>query len=124
MSRKSTPRVFDVPLFGGEVVLCRSRDEWAYAMRHYKVEDDVSGHAGRCIQLCDKDTNERSYLIGVFNGSVSTLVHELAHAVFFILGVHGVETEQGRTNETFCYLLGHLTRAALPVFDTSTRKRA
>ena len=45
------------------------------------------------------------YLLGVFDGRVSTLAHEAAHIVFDICRTVGVEIEAGRANETFCYLL-------------------
>lgn len=117
MSRKTRPQVFDVPLFGGELVLCRSRAEWAYAMKHYGQEDDSEEfRGGLAMSLVDKETGQRSYVIGVFDNSAGTLSHEIAHAVFYILDNAGVELKGGGTNETFCYLLGHLMRASMSNF--------
>lgn len=126
LARKKTSRpvMFDVPLFGGEVVLCRSRAEWAHAMRHYGQDDDSANFAGgRAMSLVDEKTRSHSYVIGIFDGSVGTLSHELAHAVFYILDSAGVKIENGGTNETFCYMLGHLMRAMLPQFGAPTHAK-
>jgi hypothetical protein len=121
MSKRKAPQVYPVPLFGGEVVVCRSRSEWAYAMRHYRQDDDSEKFAGgRAMSLVDVETRERTYLIGVFDGSIGTLAHELGHVCFYIVDSVGVKIEDGGTNETFCYLLGHLMRAALPHFGAPT----
>lgn len=115
------PITFDVPLFGGEIVLCRSRKEWAYAMRHYGQEDDSANFAGgRAMSLVDPKTRDRSYIIGIFDDSIGTLSHELAHVVFYVMDSAGVQLENGGTNEVFCYLMGHMMRAMLPCFGAPT----
>ncbi|WP_193098002.1 hypothetical protein [Burkholderia sp. Z1] len=121
MSKRKAPQIYTVPLFGGEVVVCKSRAEWAYAMRHYGQDDDSERFGGgRAMSLVDTATRQRSYIVGVFDGSIGTLSHELAHACFYILDSAGVKVEDGGTNETFCYMLGHLMFTALPDFGAPT----
>lgn len=68
------------------------------------------------MSLVDAKTRRRSYVVGIFDNSLGTLSHELAHAVFYIMGDAGVDLKSGGTNETFCYMLGNLMRAAVNSF--------
>ncbi|RQQ54288.1 hypothetical protein [Burkholderia stagnalis] len=120
MAKRKPQGIFPAPLFGGDVIVCRDLDEWRAACEFFDVEDDAEGFAGRTFQIRNTDTGKRVYLIGVFDRSVATLTHELAHAVFFLAGHVGVDVAAGETNETFCYLLGNLLHEVLPFFGAKT----
>ncbi|ELY4865852.1 hypothetical protein ACVV7N_004111 [Cronobacter sakazakii] len=109
------PRYF-VPLFhSANVYLARSREEYAQACEHLKVDvGSLNSLAGTCRHYQNEDTNENLYLIGVFNGDIATLVHECAHATFYCCHDVGVVIEAHKANETYCYLLDRMFSHFLP----------
>ncbi|HDG1686905.1 hypothetical protein [Kluyvera cryocrescens] len=109
------PRFF-VPLFHcANVYLCRSKDEWQQSESAIGVPpSDISFNNGVCRHFFDDVTGENVYLIGVFDNSVSTLVHECAHATFYCCNDVGVTIDTGTANETYCYLLDRMFSAFLP----------
>lgn len=106
---------FPIPIFGGKLLLCLTREEWAGVAEVYDGDPDTDGCKGLSIQYRTAEEG-RIYAIGVFDGAVDTFVHELAHAVFHILGDVGVPVEDGAANECFAYLQGFLMKEVLPVF--------
>lgn len=109
------PRFF-VPLFHcANVYLCRSKEEWQQAEKALGVSlADVRMFNGACRHFFDDVTGENVYLIGVFDNSVSTLVHECAHVSFYVCSDVGVTTKPEDANETYCYLLDRMFSAFLP----------
>lgn len=118
-NKPKKPISFEIPLFGGEVWLCKSHDEWANAMKFCKETDDSTQSAGRCLTLRYK-SGVRLYIVGVFDGSIGTLSHELSHAVFNLLRHVNVSVKADDSNETFCYLMGYLMYNALSHFKADT----
>lgn len=89
----------DVPIFGGTVALSTSRKEFA------------KEHAKRCDREFDPDSCDGVssdigdyYMIGVFDGKLSTLVHETAHTAFKILRDCSIPVSADGNQEAFCYL--------------------
>jgi len=109
------PRFF-VPLFHcANVYLCRSKEEWQQALLSLSEQEQNLAHSnGRTMHFCDDDTGENMYLVGVFDGQISTLVHECAHATFYCCNDVGVTIDTGSANETYCYLLDRMFTAFLP----------
>lgn len=109
------PRFF-VPLFHcANVYLCVSKDEWIQAEAHISVPPaDLSSSVGRCRQFVSDKTGENLYLIGVFDNSLATLVHECAHATFYCCNDVGVTVKTDQANETYCYLLDRMFSHFLP----------
>lgn len=105
-----------IPLFNTAwVYLCTSKDEWRQAEAVLGVElADVSHNSGICRHFMNETTGENVYLVGVFNGSISTLVHECAHATFYCCSDVGVTTKPDEANETYCYLLDRMFSHFLP----------
>lgn len=96
-----------VPLFdNGTVYLCRNFDEWksAHAAAGLEVDDDLQYSSGLCRYI--HHAGKRRFLVCINSGEFSTLAHELAHVAFDVCGLAGVPCEEGKGNETFCYLLG------------------
>lgn len=101
-------RSIDVPLFTGKVYLVTTMKEYNQLLKHVDQAKCTNVVAGKALFLKNSTTGECNYIAGVFNGSIETLVHELAHITFFILNEHGVSIQDGQSNETYCYLLGSL----------------
>ncbi|MFM0044109.1 hypothetical protein [Paraburkholderia sediminicola] len=93
-----------------------TREEWAAIAAVYDGDPDTDGCKGLSIQYRTPEEG-RIYAIGIFDGAVDTFVHELAHAVFHILGDVGVPVEDGQANECFAYLQGFLMKEVFPVFQ-------
>jgi hypothetical protein len=63
---------------------------------------------GRSSKLANKRTGEVIYMLGVFDGKLDTLVHELGHITLYVLDHVGIPVGPGDTSEAFCYLQGDL----------------
>ncbi|MET3232268.1 UNVERIFIED_ORG: hypothetical protein ABIC54_004473 [Burkholderia sp. 1263] len=107
--------VFPIPIFGGKLLLCVTREEWSSVAYQYDSDPDTDGCKGLSIQYRTPEEG-RVYCIGVFDGAIDTFVHELAHAVFHILGDVGIPVEDGAANEAFAYIQGHLMKESFPSF--------
>ena len=112
MAKAKWPKLpsYAVPLFNsGRIYLCRSRGEFREAMRAIGVDPgNVDSLNGLCRHYENEDSGENIYVLGVFNGSDSTLVHECAHATFFVCHDFGVKVDTGSANETYCYMLDRM----------------
>jgi hypothetical protein len=107
---------FPIPVFGGKLLLCLTREEWAAVAIMYDSDPDTDGCKGLSIQYRTPEEG-RIYCIGIFDGAVDTFVHELDHAVFHVLGDVGIPLEDGGANEAHTYLLGWLMKEVFPVFQ-------
>lgn len=118
MAKNKWPKLprFFIPLFHtANIYLCRSKEEWLAAELALGVPlSDVSFNNGRCRHFSDDETGENLYLVGVFDGNISTLVHECAHATFYCCNDVGVTIDTGAANETYCYLIDRMVSEFLP----------
>lgn len=105
-----------IPLFNSaHIYLCRSKDEWMQAEMALGVSlADVTMVNGMCRHFVNDSTGENLYLVGVFDKSAATLVHECAHATFYCCSDVGVTTNPAEANETYCYLLDRMFSEFLP----------
>lgn len=122
---KTTPKwvhipYFPIPLYGGKLILCCTRDEWSSIAAVYDGDPDTENCKGLSIQYVTPEEG-RIYVIGIFDGAVDTFVHELDHAAFHLLGDVGVPVEDGAANEAHAYLLGHFMREVFPVFVATVK---
>lgn len=104
----------EVPLYGSCVYFVQSLADYNLCMDFYKMKhskDDCVGKVQWCVNKKDGTT---FFMLGVFDGKPSTLVHELAHLTFFVLAHVGVPVKEGKPNEAYCYLLDSLYDAFLP----------
>jgi len=106
---------FPIPIFGGKVLLCCDRDEWASVAEEYEGDPDSELCKGLSIRYL-RPSEGRTYVMGVFDSAIDTFTHELAHIVFFLLHDVGIALEDGGANENFAYLQGFLMREILPSF--------
>ncbi|MEL4885704.1 hypothetical protein N6P31_01240 [Pectobacterium betavasculorum] len=120
MAKTKWPKIphYLIPLFQCACIyLCRSKKEWTQAEKSIGVDAvSVEFSSGMCRHIIDDATGENFYMIGVFDGSVSTLVHECAHATFYCCNDVGVTVDTGSANETYCYLLERMFSHFLPHF--------
>jgi hypothetical protein len=111
---------FPVPIFGGKLVLCTSPQEWDALAAAFGDATGTDGCKGLAMRYYS-DEHGRVYAAGVFDKAVDTLVHELAHATFFLLGDVGIPVASGEDNESFTYILGWLMRETFPVFQAAVK---
>lgn len=106
----------EVPLYGGRVHVARTRQEYQQATAYLKAVPMSDARIRRMAGLTGEfigNDGDRLYLIGIFDGTARTLVHELGHVVFSILDTAGVPTGKGK-REAFCYLQDFLYGAIVP----------
>ena len=100
---------FAVPLYFGRVYIFDNKEKMRQAEEYLRKKPcELSTGEGRAMQLRNDDGSGIVFLVGVFNGSTGTLVHELAHTAFFILSLVGVPLDMDANNEAYCYLLDSL----------------
>lgn len=105
-------KVFKLAPWPGTLVFTVDRDEW---LRLYAKRDGAYGE--RYMKSAGLSWNDEGYqLVGVFDGKLSTLVHEMGHSAMDILNYARVgDYTEGPNQEQYCYLLGHLFELTLPL---------
>ncbi len=121
--KKRTPAwlyipVFPIPIYAGKLLLCMTREEWSALAQAYDGDPDTENCKGLAIRYLTPEEG-RVYVIGVFDRSVDTFIHELAHTVFHLLDDVGIPLEDGGANEAYTYMLGWFIREVLPVFTAA-----
>lgn len=111
--KKSFPKPskeLDIPIYGGKVLYFKTQKQLDKAVHCLDLPAEEFGDqaAGKCIYM--EDTNGASlYFVCVFDGLRSTLVHELGHLTFYVLGRAGIDARDSG-GEAYCYLHGYLSR--------------
>lgn len=128
MAKAKWPKLpsYFVPLFNsGRIYLCRDKDEFRSAMQAINLSaDGIDSLNGLCRHIVNEKTGENVYLIGVFNGGVATLVHECAHAAFFVCHDFGVKVDTEAANETYCYMLDRMFSHFMPFIQEQQNAKA
>jgi hypothetical protein len=96
--------VFRVPIYGGELRYHTRRDSFAADAAGTPIAYPTS--SGRTAVLGDGN-GARTYLVGNFDGRVSTLSHELTHTALFILQRAGIDPNDSN-GEALASLQGEL----------------
>ena len=65
------------------------------------------GATGRTIYYKNKQ-DRIVHVIGVFNGKLSTLVHEVSHCCLDICKLRGIPVGGDDTSEAYCYLVEYI----------------
>lgn len=91
------------------------RVKWARATSRRKFGPfrELLATANDSTGICSVDANANSAYVGVFNGMVGTLAHEMTHAAMRILGGAGVKISPDN-NEALAYLIGHMVDECEP----------
>lgn len=104
------PPGYTIPLFdSANVYLCTNRDQWSKCDVFLGGSgEDRPFNSGLATNYENAEHGERVYMIGVFDGQLSTLVHECAHVCFYACSDVGVTTNPSDANETYCYMLDRM----------------
>lgn len=119
MAKHKWPKVpsYTIPLFeSATVYLCVTKE-------HFKQADIFLGgtgedkpfNSGVAANYEDTSSGSKVYVIGVFDESLSTLVHECAHVCFYVCSDVGLTTDPSDANETYCYMLDRMFTHFAPV---------
>lgn len=95
-----------IPVYRGTLRVYTDRDELISDREEYfpDEESDLNlNHLGWTEEITLEDCT-RVYMVGVFDGKVSTLVHELSHVAIFVAARTGWSINDD-TSEPFCYLV-------------------
>jgi hypothetical protein len=97
----------DLPIYGGHVYFYDDPILFGEACRQYDLDEEVEeGTLGQFVVGHLEDTTP-VYLLGVFDHSSVTLVHELGHMCLNIIEHRGFSAHDGN-GEPFCYLMDWL----------------
>lgn len=112
MKKPKWPKVYEfgIPIYGGRVALCRTFDQWKQCVLYLNPHAEVFPTGAGATQVWPNEGGS-IYLVGVFHNDrqrYRTLVHELGHVAFRVLGKAQVDTHSGESNEAYCYLLDFL----------------
>jgi hypothetical protein len=128
MAKAKWPKLpsYLVPLFQcATIYLCRSKQEYIDAMKAIGCSaDGISLNNGLCRHFVNDSSSENFYIVGVFDGKLSTLVHECAHATFFCCSDAGVDIDASKANETYCYILDRMFTHFAPFLQESQNGKA
>ena len=102
------------PIFNvATIYFFTDKDSLISAYKKMNLEqDDLDWFEGCQLNINHtvNDYVKRHVFICVFNNDLSTLMHEINHATFQILGIAGIQIEHYKdgANEAFCYLSQYL----------------
>lgn len=107
----TTPRPvldFDVPTYGGSVLLYSDRAKWHAAEAALSGETDYKdgNPRGAVARLVFAD-GKAVYIVGLFCRDPAIIAHECGHLALFVFDRAGVDPICGN-GEPFCYLLDTL----------------
>lgn len=102
-------KVVKIPLYGGWVYCFKDREGFEKATEYLNIDAPHHGTDGLSLHLEPHESGKTMYLMGVFDGELSTLTHEVGHITHFITNHAGFDSGVGN-GEPYCYLLGHIFR--------------
>lgn len=106
-------QTIDVQVWPARVIFTVHRKEWAKHYQEYSGEPLSSAYAGS--KGLSWNNGSGVFLVGVFDGSIETLVHEMGHTTMDILNhAHVGDFTHDTAQEQFCYLIGWLVQRVAP----------
>jgi hypothetical protein len=106
---------FKVPLYGGRVLVCCTRDIYSLALESLDGDPDpcLKEYSGVMQEMAEgRKTVRKVWLIGWFDKNLGTLIHELSHTTFRVLRYAQVGISQ-TNDEAYAYLMDALFTGAL-----------
>ena len=94
----------DIKPYNGILYYTTSREEFLKKRKDFK--DELIYDIEDCDGMASDDKNN-VHLVGVFDGSITTLVHELSHVTIKVLEHVGVPITS-ECSEAYCYLISNL----------------
>lgn len=79
-------------------------------------EMDLHGYQGITYKT-ETESGSLKFLVGIFDGSIGTVVHECTHIAIHIATHTGWEITVS-SSEPFCYLLDNLVELTSPILKT------
>ena len=102
-------QTWDIPLYGGTVLMTNDAKRFWEAEKYFGIEDEDRACAGKAVWV----DGGKHFIVGVFDKSIPTLVHECSHVSLFICQRVGIDPQSGN-GEPFCYLLDTMVGRFLP----------
>ena len=115
---------FPIPVYGGRVIICITRE--AHDREHEALDGGKYKQANQVRGVCSFHTekdNRAVYLLGVFEETQQTLVHELVHLVFGVLSHASVPITR-RNDEAFAYLMDTLFKESTDAIKRIRKRRS
>lgn len=98
-------KYYDVPLYKQRIWLVTDREVFSECMEVLGQDrKELPYAAGKFSLFTNNKTGQSVFMVAVFDGTETTLLHECAHATFIVLEHVGVDAME-RCNEAYCYLL-------------------
>lgn len=109
--------VIPIDPYGYDLNVFSNRDEFMEFIDSKKFDDppttsDVHNSNGFCFTPAEHN----AFIIGVFDGKISTLVHEISHAIISLFEYIEIPINDA-CSEAFTYLLGHLIEKSQDVIE-------
>ena len=103
-------RVFRVEPYGWKLRLFTDRAKWARHCAKLGGEPfaGLLSQASEAVGMTDWNAEHCECVVGVFDGDLATLAHEMTHAAIAILNNAGVKFA-ATNSEPLAYLVGYLT---------------
>lgn len=114
-----------VPIYGTSYLFLTTRDDYEQCADYLTLQNRHMGsYTDECVGCVSKFQRDGSvcYLIGVFDGSYGTLVHESCHLALNVLSRAGVPVDD-QVSEPMCYLIDHLFSECQPILDAANLVR-
>lgn len=105
---------YRVPLYGGRMLLCFTREAYQSALEELDGEPDpqLKEYVGVLTEQSEgKKPVRKVWLLGWFDKNLGTLIHELSHTTFRVLRHAGVGISQ-TNDEAYAYLMDALYMGA------------
>lgn len=94
-----------LPIFGMNINICFNQEDFKYLCEEYQDFDYIINPLANGYTLMNPENGE--VVIGIFNNSISTIVHEVTHATLFILEQREMNPHDSM-GETMAYIQAHL----------------
>lgn len=116
MSNETGIHKIVIPIFDRAVYFVDDWDKYSQFMETVGVDvSDDEQTLGITRAFQHQPSMETVFLVGCFDESPNTLIHETGHLVFLLLDLLGLPNPTNDDNELFCYLLGYVYNEFLMV---------
>jgi len=106
----------NIPIYRKTFYIITDKESYYLLYLKYKGEDiDLSTCNGVCSEI-----GTGYYLLGVFDGKISTLIHELTHLSMYILD-NGDKYDFRENDEQLAYLMEYLTEKSLTYLSVKNK---
>lgn len=94
-----------LPIFGMNMNICFNQEDFKYLCKEYQDFDYEIRPLANGYTLMNGENGE--VVIGIFNNSLSTIVHELTHLTLFLLDTRHTNPHDSN-GEAMAYIQAHL----------------